>query len=209
MPGVPTGLDVPPHIAVALATQPDPGLLSADEHARMDAFGSAERRHAFALGRTAARTLIAEALGRDAASVPILVAQDGAPTVEGASVSIAHTGRGASAVGAAALAPVAVGIDVERIAPRRADLWRRILAPEEHGLVERLGGPTDDAQTLLWSLKEAVLKGQRTGFRAAAQSVRLTLGGDGRARAESATSGGWEIAYVRRGDAWLAVAWAA
>ncbi len=174
----------------------------------MAAFQSAERRLAFALGRTAARTLLAERLGQDAADVPLVVALDGAPTIPAGSVSIAHTGRGASAVGAAAVSGAPVGIDVERVAPRRPDLWRRILAPEEYGLVERLGGPTDDTQTLLWSLKESVLKGQRTGFRAAAQSVVLTLGADGHASAESATSGAWQIAYAPLGDAWLTVAWA-
>ncbi len=208
MPAVPSGLDLPQHISAAVATQPEAHLLSLDERARMEAFRSAERRHAFALGRTAARRLLATRLGLDPDAVPLIVAADGAPTVRGASVSIAHTGRGTGAIGVAAVSGVPVGIDVERVAPRRADLWRRILAPEEYGLLDRLGGPTDAVQTLLWSLKESVLKGQRTGFRAAAQSVVLTLGDAGRASAESATSGAWEIAYTPLGDTWLVVAWA-
>lgn len=183
-------------------------MLSPDERARVEAFRSAERRLAFTLGRTAARRLLATRLGVNPHAVQLLVASDGAPTVRGASVSIAHTGRGAGAVGVAAVAGAPVGIDVERVAPRREDLWRRILAPAEYGLLEVLGGPTDRVQTLLWSLKESVLKGQRTGFRAAAQSVVLTLGEDGRASADSATSGAWEIAYAPLGDAWLTVAWA-
>ena len=206
---VPPGLRIPASISVAVATRPDAGLLSADEHARMAGFASAERRLGFALGRTAARTLLAERLGGHAAQVRLSVAADGAPEAPGAAISIAHTGKDDAAVGVAAVAGGPVGIDVERVAPRQPDLWRRILAPAEHGLLERLGGPTDAVQTLLWALKESVLKGQRTGFRAAAQSVVLTLGEDSRARADSTTSGAWEIAYIRLGDAWLAVAWAA
>lgn len=205
---VPPGLGVPATIAVALASRPDTALLSSDERARMAGFASAERRLGFALGRTAARSLLAEALGLPAAEVPLTVGGDGAPRSPGRRVSIAHTGRGPRAVAVAAVAAGPVGIDVERVAPRRPDLWRRILAPDEHGVLEALGGPTDETQTLLWALKESVLKGQRTGFRAAAQSVVLTLGADGRARALSATSGNWEIAYTRLDDAWLTVAWA-
>ncbi len=208
MPPVPSGLYLPPHVAVALATLPEAHVLSSDERARMEAFASAERRLAFALGRTAARRLLAERLGLDPDVVPLRVAADGAPTVPGATVSIAHTGRGAAAVGVASVSDAPVGIDAERVAPRRADLWRRILAPDEHGLLDALGGPTDDTQTLLWTLKESVLKGQRTGFRAAAQSVALTLHGEGRASAVSPTSGAWDIAYARLGEAWLTVAWA-
>ena len=50
-----------------------------------------------------------------------------------------------------------------------------MLRDDERPALDALGGPTDDAQTLLWSMKEAVLKGQRTGLRAGARSVRLTL----------------------------------
>ena len=205
---VPPGLDLPLAVSVALATTPDAAVLSADERALCGAFASADRRLAFALGRTAARHLLAASLGLHAADVELSVGDDGAPLVPGRHVSIAHTGRRGSTVAVAAVSQDPVGIDVERVGPRRPDLWRRILAPAEHGLVDTFGGPTDAVQTLLWALKESVLKGQRTGFRAVARSVVLALDrGAGRASAVSDVSGTWEIAYARLGEAWLAVAW--
>jgi 4'-phosphopantetheinyl transferase len=190
----------------------DAAGLSADERARLDAFSHADRRRGFVLGRAAARALLAERLGVAPADVPLGVAGDGSPTVgdaPGVFVSIAHAGRGERAVGVAAVADGAVGVDAEPIRPRRPDLWRRILRPDEHALLDRLGGPTDRAQTLLWSLKEAVLKGQRTGLRAGARSVRLSLGDDGETGSAVAdASGAWRLAWTDAGGMWISVAWA-
>ena len=207
---------LPPGLRARLATQADdPGpALADDERRRARAFAHPARRRQFALGRLAARTLAADVLGGAPQSVALGVADDGAPTLPGAHVSIAHTGRGADVAALAAVARVPVGVDIERIAPRRDTLWRRLLGPDEHGLLDALGGPTDEAQTLLWVLKESVLKAQRTGFRASARSVRLALDADGevpaRGRGAAASgAGGWRLAFGREGDLWLAVAWAA
>ena len=180
----------------------------------MAAFGSADRRLRFALGRRAIRGLAAERLGCAPAAVPLVVGPDGAPRLDGTFVSIAHAGRGGGAAGAAALADRPVGVDVEVVAPRHPALWRRMLRDDERGALDALGGPTDEAQTLLWSMKEAVLKGQRTGLRAGARSVRLTLDaaappvGAGGAVAWADASGAWRLRYGRVGPLWLVVAWA-
>jgi len=208
LPGLPSSL------ALALADAADTPVLSVEEQARAETFGHADRRLAFALGRTAARNLLGESLGIDGRVVPLSVGADGAPETAGRCVSIAHTGRGASVIATAAVSPGPIGVDLERVGPRRADLWRRVLTPAEYDLLDALGGPTDEAQTLLWALKESVLKGQRTGFRAGAQSIRLSPGGrteatGGLISAVSDQSGRWEIAYASLGGAWVAVAWAA
>ena len=204
---------LPPGLAARLARTPDASALTAPERARLAAFGHADRRRQFALGRTAARTLAAERLGVAPRDVPLAVGPDGAPEVAGACVSIAHTGRAGDAAALAAVADGPVGVDLERVAPRRPDLWTRILTPAERPLLDALGGPTDDAQTLLWTLKEAVLKAQRTGFRAGGRSVTLALDADGappdRGLATAASgAGAWRVAFGRDGDLWLAVAWA-
>ena len=187
-------------------------VLSAAERARRDGFGAADRRRHFALGRLAARTLAGERLGVPPGAVPLGVAADGAVEVEGADLhlSISHGGGGAAAVGLAAIGPRPVGVDVEPIRARRADLWTRILRPDERPALDALGGPSDESQTLLWSLKEAVLKGQRTGLRAGARSVRLELGdgadlSSGVASAQADASGRWALRYARRGDLWVVV----
>ncbi len=205
-----------PTVAARLlhASDADGPVLTPDERDRMAGFGHADRRRQFALGRTAARTLVGARLGVAPDAVPLAVAADGAPDVPGLRVSIAHTGHGPDVAALAAVASGPVGADLERVAPRRPDLWTRIVRPDERPLLDALGGPTDDAQTLLWTLKEAVLKGQRTGFRAGGRSVRLRLDADGAppdrglATVTADTSGAWTVAYGRAGDLWLAVAWA-
>jgi len=211
----PLGWGLGPGVAVRLlrSNRALPDVLTPDEQARCDAFGSDDRRRQFALGRTAARTLAAARLGGPPDAVALAVAADGAPEVPGAHLSIAHTGRGEAAAAAAALAAVPVGVDLEAVRPRRPDLWRRILRDDEQSVLASLGGPSDDTQTLLWTLKEAVLKAQRTGFRAGGRSVRLTLNADGsppdrgRASAHAEASGDWSLAFGREGDLWVAVAW--
>ena len=198
---------LPPGVAVAVATQPEPGLLSPAERARLVGFASEDRQRAFVLGRTAARTLLGQALGLAPERVGLDVAPSGALVVPGRRVSVAHTGRGADALGVAAVAHVPVGVDAETVAVRRPDLWRRLLSPTEYDALDALGGPTDDAQTLLWALKESVLKGQLTGLRAGARSVVLGVPSGGRVQAVSDLSGVWEVAYARLGPAVVAVAW--
>ena len=202
-----------PGLSARLAVRGDErdDALPPHERARAAGFALASRAVQFRLGRTAARTLAAERLGLSATAVPLLVGADGAPEVAGLSVSIAHTGGPAAALAAVADGPV--GVDVERVAPRRPDLWTRITRDDERPLLDALGGPTDEAQTLLWTLKESVLKAQRTGFRAAARSVRLALSADGAApdaglATAASAAGDWRLAFGRDGDLRWAVAWA-
>src|SRR5690606_35435787 len=98
------------------------------------------------------------------------------------------------------------GLDLERIQPRHPRLYRRILRPDEHALLDALPLDHDAAQTLLWSLKEAVLKGLQTGFRRAAHSVHLQDVADGRAFADAGDGAVWTLRYGRRGDFWVSVA---
>ena len=188
-----------------------PAVLTPDEAARHAAFGHADRRLGFVLGRTAARGLLAERLGCAPEAVPLVVAAGGAPDVPRSDVwvSIAHTGRGEAVRGGAAIADRKVGLDLELVRPRRPDLWRRLLRPDEDGVLDAVGGPSDSGQTALWTLKEAVLKARGTGFRAGARSVRLVGLDDGDGEAVDDDGGRWRVRYERRGDLWVAVALAA
>ena len=205
---------LPDRVRVRLATESDSvdGALVADERGRVTGFKSPARQRQFALGRLAVRSLVGDVLGVRALDVPLRVAEDGAPEVPGLVVSIAHTGREGSVSAVAAVGARSLGVDLERIAPRRHDLSRRILRPDEREVLDALGGPTDETQTLLWALKEAVLKAQRTGLRAGARSVRLELYADGAppdrgAAAAVSGAGAWTLTYGRLGDLWLAVAY--
>ncbi|HYE97043.1 MAG TPA: 4'-phosphopantetheinyl transferase superfamily protein [Rubricoccaceae bacterium] len=205
--------DLPPGLTLRFAA-PRPGgalpldALSAEERARLEAFGHPDRQLGFALGRTAARSLLAERLGVGPPEAPLAVALDGGLVVEGhpLHLSLAHAGRGPEALAVAALAEDhPVGVDLERVAPRHPDLLRRLLLPEEAPLLDALPLDEHDAPVLLWALKEAVLKGLRTGFRRPARSVRLLSLDDGRGQADLGDHT-WALRYGRHGPFWLAVA---
>ncbi|GAB5535167.1 MAG: hypothetical protein Rubg2KO_14160 [Rubricoccaceae bacterium] len=188
----------------------DLDALPTDELARLATFASAERRRQFVLGRLAARRLVGHQLELPPQDVEIEMGRDGAPNVQSGFLSIAHGGRGLAAVGVAAQAQAPIGVDAETVRTRHPRLAARILRPDESDVLDALGGESASSLTLLWALKESVLKGQRTGLRAGAQSVRLSIQSfsesDGTAAAESDRSGVWRLSFTRHGDLWLAVA---
>lgn len=183
-------------------------LLSKEEQARWEEFAFEKRRREFLLGRVAARTLLSERLGLAPEAVPLQTASDGAVEVvgNGCAVSIAHSGDEA----AAAVAPRAVGVDLERIAPRRRGIERFIFHPKERDLPRKLPLARADALTLCWAVKEATLKALRTGLQLMPSKLRLDL--DLAARAaivEVEARGIWQVRFDRRGDFYLAVAFPA
>lgn len=204
-----------PHgITLRYATSPGDVLpkdtaLTTPERERLATFGRVDRQRSFILGRTAARTLLAERLGCAPVDVPLVVIADGALDVPDhpLRVSIAHTGTGADTLALAGVGEQPIGVDLERIVPRLPDLYRRILHPDEYPLLKEIDLDHNTAQVLLWSLKESVLKGLQTGFQRAAQSVRLADVRDGYARADTGDGPQWTLRYTRRDNVWVTLAW--
>ena len=181
-------------------------LLSEEERARMAAFKSPKRRQDFVLGRTSARVLLADQMGLPPEAVPLRVADSGAVDVEGAPyrLSIAH----ADAHAVAAVAERPIGVDLERVRPRRPDLHRFLLHPDEGGLLDRLAPDRTSALVLCWTLKEATLKAMRTGLRCSPKDVRLDVRPGGTSIAADVRGCRWRLAFERRGGHYLAVAYA-
>ena len=201
--------DIKWRVVSADSAADDPSVaLPRDELARMETFGHADRRRGFAFGRMAARSLLAERLDVAPVDVPLVVASDGGVVVEGHSihVSISHAGHGDGAQSIALIADRPIGVDLEEIVPRRDDLYRRILHPDEYGLLKTLGLGHNDATVLLWSLKESVLKGLRTGFRRSAQTVRLDDLSDGTGHAHMDDGPSWNLRYTRLEGFWATLA---
>lgn len=193
--------DAPDHHERGLA------WLSSREQARVETFGSEKRRREFVLGRYAGRSLLAEHLGIRPEDVPLDVADSGAPDVDVGALhlSIAHTHPYAVAVAARRR----VGVDVERIRERRPDLYRFVLHPDEYDLLDRLPLDHDRIQILSWALKEAVLKGLRTGFRLSPKKLRLDLDWSARgARILVEEEQVWEARFEERAGCFLVVAYA-
>ncbi len=126
----------------------------------------------------AARTAAKEAYRRSAAPARILPAAivvrhtgGGAPRLRGRNVhlSIAHS----AGWGAAAIAPLPVGIDIEQVRPHGARVLRHVAAPDESAYLEEVASDDAELVCLAWAVKEAVLKGMRVGLRAPMRSVRI------------------------------------
>ena len=148
-------------------------FLSGEERERILQFGSARRKREFAAGRVAARTLLAERLALPPAKVPLYVAADGAVEVGGTSLHLSISHAGERAIAAVAERPV--GADIERVVPRHPDLHRRFLNEAELAHLDYLGLDRSHAYILCWALKEAVLKGRRTGFRDSPRRLNIHI----------------------------------
>lgn len=183
--------------------------LSVGEREQVASFGSEKRRREYALGRIVARDLLAERLEVARSAVPLRVADDGAPEAVGTAlhVSISHVATETQTFAVAAAAPCRLGVDLELIRPRHPDLYRFLLAPEDYGVLDTLPQGHDEAQVLIWTLKEAVLKGLRTGFRLSPKKVRLVFGVGERCAEAHVGETTWALRYERREGCFLALAY--
>lgn len=179
--------------------------LSGEERDCVAAFGAESRRHEFLAGRAAARLLLADRLSTTPGAVPLRRHPDGGVDVDAEPwhVSIAHSGPHAIA----AAAPHAVGADLERIQPRDPAVASFLFRPEERGLIDRLPYESNAALLLCWSLKEAVLKARRSGFRTSPKALRLEVDPEAEtARVEIDGEAAWHVYYARLDGYWGAVA---
>ncbi len=180
-------------------------LLSAAEEERLQGFTQQKRRQEFILGRAAARMLLSERLETVPEEVLLEVAESGAVDVVGTDlhVSIAHSGDHA----VAAAAPRYVGVDIEAILPRHAELHRYMLHPDEYDLVEALPLDTERAHILCWTLKESVLKAMRVGLRYSPRKLRLFIDMERTAALVEVENGQrWEAYFEQWDDFYVAVA---
>lgn len=180
-------------------------MLSAEERQRLDCFGHAGRRREFVTGRAAVRSLLGNRLGCPPEQVPLRVTASGALDVQHAPhhVSLAHSGPHAVAVAAAH----PVGVDLEQIAPRDAGVDRFLLHPNETELLDALPLDRDRGLILIWTLKEATLKGLRTGFRLSPKKIRLEVYLDQhRATAFVNDDQQWQLRFAEREGYYWSVA---
>ena len=92
------------------------------------------------------------------------------PDAPGLHFNLSHSGGLAlCGVGEAPL-----GVDVERMRPRRAGLERYVLSEEEFAWFQSRGGDWGSLYTL-WTLKEAKVKCLGTGLRQAPRTIQVPL----------------------------------
>ena len=159
-------------------------LFTADELGRADAYRRPEDRDRFTVGCATSRLVLGRLLGLAPADVPLrrdcesCGRPHGRPRLPGGGLhlSVSHSGDWV-AVAVTDLGPV--GVDVERHAPRAAELADTVLAPAEAAVLARL--PEAERGTALieyWARKEAVLKATGDGLRAPLSGVVVTAPGE-------------------------------
>ena len=180
--------------------------LSQEEDACVSSFGSDKRRREFVAGRAVARQLLADCLDVAPDRVPLRRAEDEAVDVVGTNwrVSISHSGPHALA----AAARHRIGVDLEHIKPRDPAIARFLFAPEDRDLIEELPYDSDAALILCWTLKEAVLKARRTGFRTSPKELSIRVRPERKTALVEVEDGGqWTVLFARLDGYWGAVAY--
>lgn len=179
--------------------------LSQEEKALFTSFGAEKRQREFLAGRAAARELLAEVLDRKPAQVPLRRAADEGVDVEEGDwqVSIAHSGSHALA----GCARHRIGVDLEHIEPRDPNVAQFLLHPDEQGLLDTLPYEKNTALLLCWTLKEAVLKARRTGFRTSPKTIHLTVEAENDEATATVVGGErWILRFAELDGYWGAVA---
>lgn len=165
-------LDAPP----SWGDETPPSFLNPAEWAVLGPRAVAKRRRDFCRGRLISKLLVANQLGGAVEDILVLPRSTGAPAAYNRErlalsieLSLSHTERFA----AAALGPtgLALGIDVEQRIENASLIARDYFTDRELHLCQ--DGAEIWLATVIWTLKEAMLKILQTGLRDALQSVQV------------------------------------
>lgn len=176
------------------------GVLSESEQARAANIRHPLGHSQFVRGRQILRSALGLWLNVPPAAVPIQLAPDGKPVVEGVHFNMSHT-AGFALFG---IARRPIGVDIESADPQRDcdGLMRRYFTPPEQEQYFRIPPPLRPAAFLRgWTCKEALLKAIGSGVRDL-QNCRVNLETP---EVLEAPEGTWEL---EAGELQPGVAWA-
>jgi len=130
----------------------------------------------FLAGRTALKSALNQYLSKNKIDslekVVIKNSQSGQPYIEGYETlhcSIGHSyGWGVGAV-----APFRIGVDIEKIRPHQDSLTNYIAESDELTLVQNFFNDQTDKITLIWTIKESVMKALGVGFKISPKQVKI------------------------------------
>lgn len=148
--------------------------LSESERALVHQFSHEKRQLEFVAGRAALRILISQQQGFTPQDIQFEIEASGALRFTNAPESLISVSHGHGEV-AAVMADTAIGVDLEPVRLRRPDLWRYILHPDEHEWWQNWAWPLEEKLIVSWVIKEAVLKGMRTGFRYSPKKLTMAI----------------------------------
>jgi 4'-phosphopantetheinyl transferase len=154
-------LDAPPVPAADLLA-----ALTPEERARGERLRHPRVRDQFTRARGLLRVLLGRYLGCAPGSVPILLAPDGKPVLEGGALEFNVSHTEGLALFAVADRPVGVDVEAVRDVPNADSLVERFFSPAEREQYRALPAALRPAAFLRgWTCKEAVLKGLGCGTR--------------------------------------------
>ena len=182
-------------------------VLSETEQAYLTSVSHEKRITEFTAGRIVARQEAASLLETSPQKINLVVKDDGSLDLADTpyNISLAHTREG---VGVAISRNAPVGIDLEHIKPRHKNLYKFILDPSEYHLLESLPLERERIIILCWTLKEATLKGLRTGFRCSPKKIRLDIDANAQtASIQTPDNTVWTAHYEEYDHAYLTVAY--
>ncbi len=149
-------------------------ILTEAEVALLCSFGAAKRRREWLGGRVALKSLVLRHLEQSKLTprdVVVTRAESGAPDLHidavtdlPPKISVSHSHGRVVALLLDGHAGGRIGVDVERIAPRKSAFLDRVLGKGERRDVFAPGVVLDDEVTLRWSLKEAAAKSMGRGL---------------------------------------------
>ena len=184
-----------------------PDTLSRKEKEYLETITHEKRRREFTAGRILARTQAASLLNLPPPEVRLDICEDGSLDLTDTpySISLAHTKHSACAVIGL---NTRVGIDLETIASRHERLYQFILSEEEYPLLDALPMDRDRILILCWTLKEATLKGMRTGFRCSPKKLKLHIDPKHQlAEIETPGNQTWQAHYQELDNTYLSIAY--
>ena len=127
----------------------------------------------YLIGRIALKQALANYTSQDFDQKVTIKNNDaGLPYVEGVRdiyCSLSHSyNRGIGIV-----APYRVGVDIEKIRPHKKSLLNYVANQEEIDVVQDFFGTQTDVMTLIWVIKESVMKGVGAGFSIAPKQLEI------------------------------------
>lgn len=152
------------------------------EHERASQFRFDEDQYRHLAGRSLLRVVLARQFNCAAREVPLLEGASGKPRLDDefegasrASFNIAHT-KDVVVVALSQCRPIGIDIESRVRAPNPMELARRVLTDAERRQMHAVP-PADRPPffALLWTCKEAFLKGTGTGLRRAPKTVECTI----------------------------------
>ena len=174
---VPTGSQVVHLWTFPLHPAPDDAaLLASDEHQRAARFHFDRDRDRFIAGRAMMRRILARCLGREPAALHFHYGPSAKPAIEG---KLFFNFSNSDDLGALAVAPFELGIDIERVRAIEEDVAGRFFASDEVACLRAL--PVEmqtEAFFNCWTRKEAYVKAIGDGLLLPLDRFSVTLAPD-------------------------------